>query len=806
MWTDLAGENFSMTEIGLILLGVIVVGGLLAFFLLRTKRDGETQTGPRTVADLVRLKAEESGNAGAAAGAQPAAPTPAVTPTGDVVGTEGSRRATSAAAGPAAATASPDATTSDPADSRPAAGPVAAPADPVPAAAGTGAAVAAGGVAVAAAAAAAATGRGAAASPSGSTPASASPGLPQPRPRTTQTPPAAPAAPAAEARTPEPELEPEAAPAGPVDRSDVSPPWGRIPDGSLVLPAAAPVEPTPSDDQPDWRWLAPVGDRPPAARTAPNAPPAPAAPPTTGTARHAAGRSRPTAVAGPPAPGTPDLPAPRPVARTVRLADPAPETTAAAASGTAEAKPDAAKPDAATPAAEAPAAEAPTPISRAGRATAWFEPTRPADEDTASTAASGAEKPAAEPTSKAPSVAAIVAGAAAAAGGVVVGLRPKPKPEPAEPAADATASTPEDDAPRTAAPAVATGASIASLVADRGDDRTETPDTPAAADKAEKGTGSERATDPEADALAGFSDWADIDDSESDKSVERPAVKDPTPAFGLAAIAPAPAATTEPATPRDDDSDDSVAAQRQPAVPTAEPESAGATGPAVATGGTAAAGLAGAAAATRSTNDDPTSPTTTAPAEPAAEAQPAAAPAVPDNASVRFRVVGRDGDGLQGATVRLLDGRGQGIAEATTGADGRGSLAGPSDGDADGFVVVASAAGHQPTVTAISGDASGDEIALVLATSSAVAGRVRDAAGRPVGGASVSLIEEGEVVDSTRTAATGDYRIGDLPSGEYTVAVTAPRHDPVAVPVKVEPGATATQDVVLDPVTATLGG
>ncbi|MFB9745628.1 carboxypeptidase regulatory-like domain-containing protein [Pseudonocardia sulfidoxydans] len=840
-----------MTEIGLILLGVIVVGGLLAFFLLRTKRGGETQTGPRTVADLVRLKAEESG----AVSATPAAPPPPSAPKDDVVGTEGSASPAGSASEPAAAaqpsdptpSESPAATTSGPADSAPAAGSTAA--------TGAGAAVAAGGVAVAGAAAAA--GRGAAASPAAASPAAlpaatASPaaaaagpslGLPQPRPRTPEAEaPAAPSAPAAVAA--EPELEPEAAPAGPVDRGDVSPPWDRIPDGSLVLPAAGPVESTPSNDQPDWRWLAPVGDRRPAARTTPTAPPAPAGPTATGTtARHAAGRGRPPAVpgsAGASAAGTPDLPAPRPVTRTVRLTDPVPD----AAPGSGDQEPAAATPatEAPSPTALSPTAPSPktpstdgpapastgasAPIGGAGRATAWFEPTRPADDAIAPQAGSSVEKAPDEPSSKAPSVAAIVAGAAAAAGGVVVGLRPrsedrattpdpdkalpaeaepaeavpaKAEPAKAEPAeaapakaepAEADAATPQEPAkpaeqdkvepdkaepkqaePKqaeperaeaaapgsavevgtgrdTTAPVVATGASIASLVTRRAGSRPDSasPEAPETPEVAAVAAGTD------ADALAGFSDWADIDDSENDESVERPVAKDPTPAFGLAAVTPAPAPTTEPT--------------------------------------------------------DPTG--TTAPTEPASASTPEPAPVAAsagwDDGSVRFRVVGRDGEALTGATVRLLDGRGQGLAEATAGDDGRGALTGPSDGDADGFVVVASAAGHQPTVTTISGEASGEEIALVLATSSAVAGRVRDASGRPVGGASVSLIEEGEVVDSTRTAATGDYRIDDLPSGEYTIAVTAPRHDPVAAQVKVEPGATATHDVVLDPVSATLGG
>ncbi|MFD1233651.1 hypothetical protein ACFQ34_10185, partial [Pseudonocardia benzenivorans] len=196
-----------MTEIGLILLGVIVVGGLVAFFMLRTTRGESPSDGPRTVGDLVRLKAESADRQDEPATAEQAPPpVPEPEAAAGAVDATPASAPTSAPAGASSDTAAVD-TTADTAT-------------------------------------AATAGRGTAPAV---TPA------PSPRPRT-QVPEPRTVTPLPAAARASETVEPVT-----VEPGDVSPPWGRIPDGSLVLPAVSEPVPDPDREQPDWRWLAPVG-------------------------------------------------------------------------------------------------------------------------------------------------------------------------------------------------------------------------------------------------------------------------------------------------------------------------------------------------------------------------------------------------------------------------------------------------------------------------------------------------------------------------------------------------------------------
>jgi len=364
-------------------------------------------------------------------------------------------------------------------------------------------------------------------------------------------------------------------------------------------------------------------------------------------------------------------------------------------------------------------------------------------------------------------------------------------------------------------PAIATGASIASLATGPAIERM------SAGPAADAAAATPAPTRPDTDdALAGWADWADVDDSESNESRATTTTREPAPAFGASVAAPA--------------GNESPTSAVNGAPGSATPGSA-APGPTPGSG-EAAAGLAG--AGVRSLFGGRADPASRA-AEHAAvdlsllrtlgfadpNPRPGAAPVVelgpptphvpmapvpplpePDEpvppATVRFRTAGRDGAPVAGATVRLLDDQGHDLATAAAGDDGRGELVAPRPGD---YVVIATASGHQPAVTTVrAGD--GGEATLVLASSAALAGVVRDAAGRPLGGANVVLVDEGEVVESTQSAATGDYRVGDLAPGAYTVAVTAAGHTASSATVTVEPGTTVTHDVALQPSTAAVDG
>jgi hypothetical protein len=173
-------------------------------------------------------------------------------------------------------------------------------------------------------------------------------------------------------------------------------------------------------------------------------------------------------------------------------------------------------------------------------------------------------------------------------------------------------------------------------------------------------------------------------------------------------------------------------------------------------------------------------------------------PLVPGQAvPVRFVVVQRDRLPVGDAAVSLLDPRGRETASASADAEGRGEIVAPRPG---GYVLVAAADGHQPGVVAVTVPATEHAVAEVevqLVRSSTVAGAVRDVAGTGLAEAAVSLLQDGELVATTITAADGGYRFGELAAGEYTVAAVAEGREPRALPVRVGEEADATQDLVL---------
>jgi Carboxypeptidase regulatory-like domain len=163
---------------------------------------------------------------------------------------------------------------------------------------------------------------------------------------------------------------------------------------------------------------------------------------------------------------------------------------------------------------------------------------------------------------------------------------------------------------------------------------------------------------------------------------------------------------------------------------------------------------------------------------------------------VAFRVVGRDGAGVPGAGVTLLDDRGGEAAGAVTGADGRGTVLAPHPGS---YVLVSAAVGHQPGAVAIT--VAGEPVSadLLLARSASLSGVVHGEDG-PVVGARLTLVQDGEIVDTAESGPGGAYRIADLAAGEYGLSVTASECEPAAVLVTVPDETDLQHDVELDPV------
>jgi hypothetical protein len=171
-------------------------------------------------------------------------------------------------------------------------------------------------------------------------------------------------------------------------------------------------------------------------------------------------------------------------------------------------------------------------------------------------------------------------------------------------------------------------------------------------------------------------------------------------------------------------------------------------------------------------------------------------PAEPGDAQpVRYRVIRRDGTVVGGATVTLLDDRGGDVAAGAADAEGRGEVLAPAPG---GYVLVSTAAEHQPGAVAITVSEAPTEIDVLIARSASVSGSVLGEDG-PIAGARVTLVQDGEAVDAVDTADDGTYRISDIGSGEYGLSVAAHGCRPVAVVLDVEEEADLRHDVELEP-------
>lgn len=169
---------------------------------------------------------------------------------------------------------------------------------------------------------------------------------------------------------------------------------------------------------------------------------------------------------------------------------------------------------------------------------------------------------------------------------------------------------------------------------------------------------------------------------------------------------------------------------------------------------------------------------------------------------VRYRVVRRDGTVVGGATVTLLDDRGGDVAAGAADAEGRGEVIAPAPG---GYVLVSTAAGHQPGAVAITVAGPAPETDVLIARSASVSGSVRGEDG-PVKGARVTLVQDGEAVDAVDTDAEGAYVIGDIGAGEYGLSVKAPGYEPVAALLEVAEEADVRHDIGLEQASSVADG
>jgi uncharacterized surface anchored protein len=155
-----------------------------------------------------------------------------------------------------------------------------------------------------------------------------------------------------------------------------------------------------------------------------------------------------------------------------------------------------------------------------------------------------------------------------------------------------------------------------------------------------------------------------------------------------------------------------------------------------------------------------------------------------------------DGSPIAGAAVTLADLSGRQIAVSKTDSGGQYRLAAPGAGS---YLVIASAAGHQPAAGVVIAAGAAASHDVVLRGGSGLAGTVRVAgSGQPVGGAIVTVADgRGEIAGVTTTAADGTFSLTHLAEGQYALVVAAAAYTPVAVQVAVAESQIARRDVEL---------
>jgi MFS family permease len=166
--------------------------------------------------------------------------------------------------------------------------------------------------------------------------------------------------------------------------------------------------------------------------------------------------------------------------------------------------------------------------------------------------------------------------------------------------------------------------------------------------------------------------------------------------------------------------------------------------------------------------------------------------------AVSGRVRQSGGTPLADATVTLVDSGGRQAGRGRSGPDGGYRVPVPTQGT---YTLIAMAGAHQPYASTVHVGGHPVEVDVLLVGAARLTGIVRvSGTGQPVAGAAITLADpRGEVVAATSTGETGHYAIGDLVTGRYTLAVSAPSCQPAAFGVVIADGQDTTQDAELRP-------
>ena len=172
---------------------------------------------------------------------------------------------------------------------------------------------------------------------------------------------------------------------------------------------------------------------------------------------------------------------------------------------------------------------------------------------------------------------------------------------------------------------------------------------------------------------------------------------------------------------------------------------------------------------------------------------------------VSGRVLGTERVPVAGAAVTLISLGGSQLGRAVSGGDGSYGLAAPAAGS---YVLIASADGFQPQAsTIVVADETPVTYDVLLSGTSGLAGVVVSAdSGAPVAEAVVIVTDvRGEVLAGERTDSLGEFTVIDLVPGPVTLAVSSPKHRPLALHVEIGGAGTTRVEVELRPGTQVRG-
>ncbi|GAC67511.1 MSCRAMM family protein [Gordonia soli] len=171
--------------------------------------------------------------------------------------------------------------------------------------------------------------------------------------------------------------------------------------------------------------------------------------------------------------------------------------------------------------------------------------------------------------------------------------------------------------------------------------------------------------------------------------------------------------------------------------------------------------------------------------------------------AIRGGIRGRAGRVVTGATVTVIDPSGRQAARSIAHQDGTFVAHVPAG---DHYVLVVSAAGHEPSAVPVTVGTTPIDVDVVLTSLAALTGTVLTTTGEAVGAATVAIADHtGEVTATAITDAAGRWEAAGVTTGTYTVIVTAAGCDPVAETATVRGTTGTTVDVVLH-TAADLGG